>query len=145
MNEKIEKQFLNESKKVINEGLWDRIVANAKGVAERFRTIGSNMGGMIKQDPAFEAAKTRIDSRAGRLYSELEGFQNDMRDLFDRGDKRKVERRLDKAARKSDSDVERNMVQGEREVFDQFRDDIAQLINNAETLKGFLQTFTHKY
>lgn len=145
MNAKIENNFLNENKKTINEGWWDRVVANAKGFAERFRVIGSNMGGMIKQDPAFESAKVRIDNRADRLFNELDGFQKDMQALFDRSDKKKVQRRLDKAERKADSEIERNLVQGEKDTLFEFRNDIQQLIANAETIKTFLQNFTHKY
>lgn len=145
MNEKIEKTFLNENKKLIKENWWDRVVANAKGFASRFGNLGSNLGSKVRKDPKFEAAKVRIDNRAERLRHELEGFQEDIRMLFDKGDKQKVQGRLEKDYKRADSEEERKVIQGERDSLFEFRDDIAKLIDNAESIKNFLNTFTNKY
>jgi len=145
MNEKIEKTFLNENKNIIKENWWDRVIANARGFGSRFATLGSNLGSKVRKDSTLEAAKVRIDSRAGRLYKELEGFQDDLRSLFDKKDKLKVQGKIEKAYQDADSNREREVIKGDQDSLGEFREDISQLISNAESLKNFLSAFTNKY
>lgn len=141
MNEKIEKQFLQENKKPLNENIFNRIFANIRGLGSRFVTFGQNLGSLASggtaQNPKLNAAKARLKQRSANLVKEITDFQTDINILFSSEDFSKVQGRVEKLKQKGDT-------QGATKVrtnLEDFQEEINELLRASETLKGFAQGF----
>jgi hypothetical protein len=85
LNESLEKRYVQEKKEKLmslNEGWWERVKAKTAGFANRFVTLGRNLGTSQDVNPKLEAAKARVRSRAQDLQNELTEFEEDLRLLF---------------------------------------------------------------
>lgn len=144
MNEKLEEKFLFESKMTINENWWNRVWANARGFGSRFVSFGRNLsavfGGGTAQNPALNAAKARIEQRSKNLIRELNDFQDDLNKLFSSEDFAKVQRKSDKLNDRGD----RTAGDQIENKLDKFQEEINDLMQSAESIKGFVQGFINQ-
>ena len=134
LNESLEKRYVQEKTQkinLVNEGLWDRLVSNAAGFFNRFRTFGQNFGaifgGGLMMNPNMEAAYARVRQRATSMQKELTDLEIDLKMLYDEANKAKVEKRVDKLGDKRRGDELGNRLENLDESMTKYLEAISQM------------------
>ena len=85
-----EKRYISENSQrisPINEGIFQRFLANSVGFLTRFKAVGQNIGTMFAggdiTNPTFEAAKARVRVRVSQIQKELTDLEEDLGKLYD--------------------------------------------------------------
>ena len=119
LNESLEKRYVQEKKQkvnLVNEGMWDRLVANTAGFFNRFKTFGQNVGaifgGGLMMNPNMEAAYARLRQRAGTMQKELISLETDLKLLYDGANKDKIGNRVEKLDGKRRGDELEKRMEG---------------------------------
>ena len=154
LNKLTEKRFIQESRQrieTLNEGMFQRFLANSVGFLTRFKVVGQNIGTMFaggdRNNPTFEAAKARVRVRVSQIQKELTDLEEDLGKLYDEKTRSKIENRAEKlSATPSDGETNKRAKRdrGGEELgqgLEKFDESMKSYTDAIATLKGINQGF----
>ena len=154
INKLAEKRYINENNQrisPINEGMFQRFLANSVGFLTRFKVVGQNIGTMFaggdRNNPTFEAAKARVRVRVSQIQKELTDLEEDLGKLYDEKTRSKIGNRAEKlSATPSDNETNKRAKRdrGGEELgqgLEKFDESMKSYTDAIATLKGINQGF----